>query len=329
MQEELLQVQDNVPLLALAILVVLSSSATWLWLLTRWTSGKPALQFAPRHPVPWGPYGMLLAFALAMTAVGVALFQDEPFDLENSSSDELVRIVALGAFQVVVLTALFTGIVVGVSKATRYDIGFAEYVPELIRDFRIGFVAWLAALLPVYGTQSLLVFIFGEESQHPLIHMIISDPNPLLLMAAFFSAVVVAPICEELTFRLFLQGYLEKWEHQQVAEPKESMLTQLDDFDSLDAENTDEPAQPLPIARQPEHGVFGLPNGWFPIVVSATLFSLAHLGHGPDPIAIFVLALVMGYVYQRTHRITPCIVLHMLFNAFSLVALGLMVYGSR
>jgi len=57
-------------------------------------------------------------------------------------------------------------------------------------------------------------------------------------------------------------------------------------------------------------------------------FGLAHLGHGVAPIPLVLLGLVLGYVYQRTHRIVPCIVAHMLFNAYSMVLLWLSVGGS-
>jgi membrane protease YdiL (CAAX protease family) len=51
---------------------------------------------------------------------------------------------------------------------------------------------------------------------------------------------------------------------------------------------------------------------------------MMHIGTGLDPIPLFVLGLALGYLYQRTHRILPCIVLHALFNGFSLGILWLM-----
>ena len=55
------------------------------------------------------------------------------------------------------------------------------------------------------------------------------------------------------------------------------------------------------------------------------VFALAHWSHGLDPIPLFLLAIGLGYLYQRTHRIVPCIVLHFLLNLCSLVALALAV----
>ena len=68
-------------------------------------------------------------------------------------------------------------------------------------------------------------------------------------------------------------------------------------------------------------GVAGLPHGWFPILISAALFGAAHYGYGPEPVPIFLLAIILGYVYQRTHRIIPCIVAHSLFNALTMITL--------
>jgi membrane protease YdiL (CAAX protease family) len=55
------------------------------------------------------------------------------------------------------------------------------------------------------------------------------------------------------------------------------------------------------------------------------LFGLAHFGYGPEPISLFFLALALGYVYQRTHRILPCVITHSLFNLFTMLMLWRMV----
>jgi membrane protease YdiL (CAAX protease family) len=58
-----------------------------------------------------------------------------------------------------------------------------------------------------------------------------------------------------------------------------------------------------------------------PILVSSLLFAVAHFGYGPEPIPLFFLAIVLGYIYQRTHRILPSIVTHATFNAFAMFIL--------
>ncbi|MCA9149322.1 MAG: CPBP family intramembrane metalloprotease [Planctomycetales bacterium] len=77
-------------------------------------------------------------------------------------------------------------------------------------------------------------------------------------------------------------------------------------------------------------GGLGLPTTrrgrWVPIGISATLFALAHVGQGPAPIPLFLLAVGLGYIYQRTHRILPCILIHFLVNLTAMVQLALEVW---
>jgi hypothetical protein len=58
-----------------------------------------------------------------------------------------------------------------------------------------------------------------------------------------------------------------------------------------------------------------------PVVTSALVFALLHVGQGPAPIPLFLLALGLGYLYQRTHRLWPSVVLHFLLNTSSLAML--------
>ena len=58
-----------------------------------------------------------------------------------------------------------------------------------------------------------------------------------------------------------------------------------------------------------------------PIVISAAVFALMHWSHGPDPAALFVLALGLGYLYQRTHRWLPSVVTHACLNGTTMLLL--------
>lgn len=67
------------------------------------------------------------------------------------------------------------------------------------------------------------------------------------------------------------------------------------------------------------------PPGWFahfwPIAVSSLIFSLAHFGHGAAPVGLFFLAIGLGYIYQRTHRILPTMIVHFLVNLTAILQL--------
>ncbi|MFP6601298.1 MAG: CPBP family intramembrane glutamic endopeptidase, partial [Pirellulaceae bacterium] len=55
-----------------------------------------------------------------------------------------------------------------------------------------------------------------------------------------------------------------------------------------------------------------------PILLSSVAFSAAHFNHGGGWVAILVLSLGLGLLYHKTHRLLPCILLHMALNATSL-----------
>ena len=70
------------------------------------------------------------------------------------------------------------------------------------------------------------------------------------------------------------------------------------------------------------------PTLWKPILFSSGMFALAHWSHGPDWIPLFFLAIGLGYLYQRTGRILPTMVVHVLVNSLAIVQLWHSVAGS-
>jgi membrane protease YdiL (CAAX protease family) len=172
------------------------------------------------------------------------------------------------------------------------------------------------------------------ESGQPLIKTVLAKPDPIMLLLAGVATVVVAPICEEITFRLLLQGWLERWEDERLGWRKQAIETPLtSDETQITTDQQIEPERSspdasglLPDPKPPRRGVAGLPYGQFPILISSAAFGVAHYGYGPEPVPIFLLGLVLGYVYQRTHRIVPGMVAHALFNLFTMIMLWRMVY---
>jgi membrane protease YdiL (CAAX protease family) len=167
----------------------------------------------------------------------------------------------------------------------------------------------------VYGLQRVLVIWFPYD--HPLISVLRRHPEPLVHAAVFFSAVVAAPVVEEFFYRVLWQGWLQ------------AFLLRLGDFQQL-VLGSPAPAQvDLPFADDkggvaaPAHQT--LSSDLFAILTSSAMFALMHVSQGPAPIPLFVLALGLGYVYARTGRVLPCIVVHVLLNACSLVTLWIEV----
>jgi membrane protease YdiL (CAAX protease family) len=315
--------------------VLLLSTATWFYIFATWRK-QPILSFEPRRPVPWGIPACLLALLFALKPLLSAIGGEVA---EDAATSHHVPDIALFLLNVIVsellIVGAFTFIIVVLYHATVRDVGIPANAGQAARDIFIGVLACASAIVPVLLIQAALqLLLHNPSSGHELIKMLTEKkPSPIVMALAAVTVVVVAPVCEEIVFRLLLQGFLESWEFkracrresvsadsnrdepQEVLEPvggEESKLANAEPCHRLDS---------TLIEEAPPRGIAGLSFGVVPIFVSSVFFALAHFGYGPEPVPLFFLAIVLGYVYQRTHRILPSIVTHALFNAFAMFIL--------
>ncbi|MEM1211550.1 MAG: CPBP family intramembrane glutamic endopeptidase [Planctomycetota bacterium] len=158
-------------------------------------------------------------------------------------------------------------------------------------------LAGVVVVLPIGWLAGVVYWVLaGEEPPavaHPMLEMMRAASAWWALLPFVVSAVVLAPLFEELVFRGFLQTVLVKrlgW----------------------------------------RSAIFGkLGRGrWVGVWLTGVLFGLIHAG-GVDPIALpglVVLGLVLGAYYERTGSLLGCVVGHMVFNAVNVV-LALYVVG--
>ena len=146
-------------------------------------------------------------------------------------------------------------------------------------DVRRGLVATIWILAPVLLIN--LVVANLVQYEHAVTDLLAEQADGATFVFLFFSAAVVTPIAEEFQFRLLLQGGLQRLADERNA-PGEITLWN--------------------------------PSSAWPIMVTSIVFALMHLGQGAAPIPLFFLSVGLGYVYQRTGRLIPVIVVHMLLN---------------
>ncbi|MGD9635347.1 MAG: lysostaphin resistance A-like protein [Pirellulales bacterium] len=315
-------------LILVALALGIGSVGAWFAIFDRLKSG-PILPFEPRRPVPWhGAFSLVPVALVVATLVSALTAGDTSKSTELPSTNDIVERIAAGSALQTSLVVAFLAVVVVSSGAKWSDLGLPKDATELARDIRIGVVAWLAAIAPVYATQVAFILLFGPGEGHLLVNVVEKHPDPLTFLVAFLAAVIMAPLCEEPMFRLVLQGSLEKWEDRRLdwRTPPPAPLETVTLVENLEGAEplvhaTQVVAEPASPPEPPVIGVGGLPYGWVPIIVSALLFGLAHFGYGPEPVPLFLLGLILGYVYQRTHRIVPSMVAHALFNSMTLFAL--------
>jgi membrane protease YdiL (CAAX protease family) len=312
-------------------------------------SGKPLLEYEPRQRVPWG--GLAALISLLFVLLPWIFEQDSQLDPNQYIWSTLLNSVVLIGFTLFILACLRI-----FSDADAHDLGLPMRPRQLASDVGIGCLACLASLLPVHAIHLLLNVIFEPEQQHELIEMLIENRSPLLMLAGALAAVVVAPLFEEVIFRLMLQGWLERVEDERLdfrSSERESSVPQiLEETEQENPSHQDPPHQnptpqgpvfsytDLPVngvvpqnedlgsdhastERESRAPLFGLPHGWMPVLISGTAFGLAHLGHGVSAFPLVFFGIVLGYLYQRTHRLAPCIAAHMLFNAYTMGLLWL------
>ncbi len=340
-----------------------ASALAWLAIARRKFSRQPIVPHAARRVVPWRGAGVLVALVcwLFIRATGAGIFlqvnpphhsaeQEEAIELPDdrpspegqaaieeqaaSSSPE----VSTGQILVDALCSLVAVLAVCVlmqlAVASSWD-DFGLQFDFAWPDVRIGMLAGVALIPGLLLLQMWLTQWF--PSKHTIVELFEQKSDTYTMAAMFLSAVVVAPVAEEFFIRAILQGWLEKvsheyqaaWQqgnsatpsHESLRQPRtEEMATQAEEPE--EGFNTD---QPLELSPNPADEAEPL-RGWFailPVLFSSVCFAAMHFGYGPDPIPIFLFALVLGYLYQRTHRLLPSITLHALLNATSLALLWL------
>jgi membrane protease YdiL (CAAX protease family) len=336
----------------------LASFVTLFWLFQKHIDGRPLLPCEPRRAVPWNflaplvvlapligvawPHSAAVAVdssaehAATMTAATMTATAGAPFAGAMScafdaaavkymrtggmTSNVLLNIWAQ-VFTLLALTIACYVLMVLAYGATRADLGLPSGWRQAGRDAAIGAVAFLAAIVPIYGIQILLTSLFKPEHGHPLIEELTTNHSPQMMTSAAIVAVLAAPLYEETAFRLTFQGWLERVDAK-LDRWRRPMTVQA---------NVEADLPPVELAVDDSQAASALapemPPGWAPVLISGVLFGAAHLGHGVAPVSLVLLGLILGYVYQRTHRIVPSIVCHMLFNGFSIAMLWLQLRG--
>jgi membrane protease YdiL (CAAX protease family) len=184
-----------------------------------------------------------------------------------------------------------------VSNSLRQNLGLSRR--GLVGGAAVGLVGAVIVVPPLFLLSELVEKIyqrvhFPHPTEHPLLRALGEGPSPLVQWAIIIGACVIAPLWEEILFRGHLQTLLKR------------MVLWL-------------------ARRRGSHSSFPLAD-WLAIGVTSYLFMLMHpMWSWP---VIFVLAVCLGYAYERTGNLWVPITLHAAFNTASTI-LFLAGAGSR
>lgn len=317
--------------IATDVAVVALAALALFWIVRQLRSRQHPLPYQSRRPVPWGLIDLgviLMAMILTQSAMlaitnWVQSLNGMTVDPETPSIDQqMIRMMASSASK---LLTLFVGIGLVQKRcgATEADLGWSW--GKVFGDLKQGVTMFLLIVVPVFAIQMALSLFF--EPQHPIIKLLRETPSPMFFAICGVMAIFVAPIVEEFLFRVIIQGWLENvaayWKTGDEARERLNypQVVLGGNMPILSDAETGEPTG--------NESEFELRPSWWPIVVSSLLFAMAHLGNSTDPIPLFVFACGLGYLYQRTHRILPCIIVHALLNSISMWKLWLLLNAEQ
>ncbi len=308
-----------------------TSLLLWLLAADRVMHGQPILEAEPRRPVPWTLVDLLVIAGLGFSLVLISQWlnlrrYDLPageWELSDLAPDQRIGLLLSFSVTSLVVWALALAVCRGRALASWQDLGLN--LNQAGRDLRLGVTAFVMLVVPMLTVHLIAQRLIPGDETHPFIEIILGDPQARYLIPIALAAVVIAPLVEETFFRVLLQGWLEAVcgrgecgaSEPAAARPTEDAPEESPEaLAEIPAELPSESIQVLPVAPW---------RRWLPILLSASCFAVAHVGQGPAPISLFGLALGLGYLYQRTHRILPCVTVHFLVNSIAVLQLGLEV----
>lgn len=189
--------------------------SVWLWcgIVVRWSRHLPALdrRDEQRPAVP------LLAVLASLGWTGINLVDKwlaagrTELPAPTPSLVLTSAVLSLGVFLTLVCLLFLEG------RWQPKDAGIRRH--EWRAALQLGGAAFLVAVLPT-GLALIASLPFrSRETQHRLLQVLQEYPDPYLIGGLAVTAVVIAPLCEELLFRVTLQTWLVSWCGPRLAIP--------------------------------------------------------------------------------------------------------------
>jgi membrane protease YdiL (CAAX protease family) len=236
------------------------------------------------------------------------------------------------------------------SRTRPYQLGLTTR--RLGHNLLLGFLGCLAFapgvfLLNVFVNLLFRSLLHAPEEEHPLIRLYRIEPRTLEAVLILLTAVIGAPVVEELLFRGVLQPWFasRRWGGYVALVAafalslalRATKIGAIWDSEGIRGAASEAWAPLFVLVMIPGYflayrfgSVFGVKGSLRSevaarsagaIYATSLLFAAAHSFAWPTPIALFFLALGLGYLAYRTQSLVGPIVLHALFNGASSVLL--------
>lgn len=265
-----------------------SAAAVLLVLVWRGVFQPDGLRDAPKRLVGFGPIEILVGLGAhffggmlgQLTAVALKVVPAR-YDLASLSPQQKTLLTLMMQGGSVLLVVGVLGFLPSINRSKRRAIGL--WPRDLLREICLAIEALVTVVPLALGINLLMAFILlwlGKaipQTGHTMLEVLSKSPSWEVTAALVISAIVVAPVIEEMVYRGIVQTSISN------------------------ALCTDHRFQA--------------------ILLTSILFALIHGGAVPWPFlpGLLVVGMVLGYVYERSGSLLPCILVHSAFNAFNIV----------
>ena len=192
---------DNAQVSIVVLMVAISSTVWWMWW-RRWKRfGEIWRQEANVTPV-WNS----AAVFLALTLIGLHLV----FGLQSRSAESVpitLDSVRYGCFERAILGAMLLGLLTGFGTRSARDFGVT--LANLRQQAMVGLETAHASFLPVLILMMATMLLRQPGEKNALLRLLDQDRSSATLAWVLLAAVVLAPLVEELLFRVILLGWLK------------------------------------------------------------------------------------------------------------------------
>jgi membrane protease YdiL (CAAX protease family) len=181
----------------------LGSLAAWTWIVLCWKQGIAAIRWQEREACPWHPVVVGLALPVSIIVQVVALSSTPETD--SAAVTDLPALCLALVLEMLVLMGLLA-----ISVPIRAD-DFGLSRSQLGRNVWFGVLGFLMSILPVYTVSYAVEMaeLRDEGASHTFLKLLENHPGAETIAWVSLAAVVLAPMAEELLFRVILQGWLE------------------------------------------------------------------------------------------------------------------------
>lgn len=196
----------------LLLLLTLLSIRYWLQLMT-------TRRISSVFPLNPDRYQLEFSFPVLLAMLWIAIQFTSSLEREWSEWHQTLApskpVTVVQIMQSSLITFCFGTILILMLALAHFDViqklGFR--LNEIRQQLRDGAVGFLLALLPVMALLLLTYPFRSEESLHPFFLLLKAEPHFSTISWIFISAVFVAPLFEELIYRVLFQGWLERLLH--------------------------------------------------------------------------------------------------------------------